>query len=522
MSRPGLRVDDPTVHRPWEQLRRRLGPVADARAQAGRLAALLFLLAAIYLLVTVPGWAGTGRSRQSLQVGTVACLLTSPVLFLVPWQRWSTKATMLPAVWALLLLGVVVGAWGHQLQHFTWCFTLIFLYLGLTQRRGASLVALPVALLVVWPTLGQLARPERIDLLGALLVDAVLLEIVAMITHRRGRERDRASMFLSATRALHAVETEFEAADVIADLAIDLLGAVGATVLLRLEPGSTVLINANSRHTFGPVGSFRLDTSAGPSGAGACVRAVEPLFIADVGRSTLLRRNLGQHVAAASLLYFPLVADDGPVGVVGVWWTKHRGVVDPFWAQAIEVVGSQAGQALRRLEQAHDLQLQASQDQLTGLLNRRSLFAALDRLEVGDALVLIDLDRFKQVNDVHGHLYGDQVLAAFATLLRGCLRTGDGAYRYGGEEFAIILPGTESAAGQRLLDRAHEAWTAQQDGLSFSAGLAVHTDGSAPTETLAAADNALYEAKSAGRARTEVAAELLRPRIQSDRKGLRR
>ena len=119
-------------------------------------------------------------------------------------------------------------------------------------------MALPLALLVVWPTLGQLARPERIDLLGALLVDAVLLEIVAMITHRRGRERDRASMLLLATRALHAVETEFEAVDVIADLAIDLLGAVGATVLLRLEPVSPVLINANSR-----IPSVRSAKSAG-------------------------------------------------------------------------------------------------------------------------------------------------------------------------------------------------------------------------------------------------------------------
>lgn len=106
------------------------------------------------------------------------------MLFLVPWQRWPTKATVLAAVWGLLLLGVVVGALGHQLQHFTWCFTLIFLYLGLTRRRGASLVALPVALLVVWPTLGQVARPERIDLLGALLVDAVLLESRGAAVHR--------------------------------------------------------------------------------------------------------------------------------------------------------------------------------------------------------------------------------------------------------------------------------------------------------------------------------------------------
>src|SRR5205814_9793935 len=100
-------------------------------------------------------------------------------------------------------------------------------------------------------------------------------------------------------------------------------------------------------------------------------------------------------------------------------------------------------------------------DSLTGLANRRSLEESL-RSELARAarfsdtvcVVLADLDDFKQVNDQYGHAAGDEVLKAFAGALRKTVRESDVAGRWGGEEFALVLSGTDAAGGARLAERA--------------------------------------------------------------------
>jgi diguanylate cyclase (GGDEF)-like protein len=157
----------------------------------------------------------------------------------------------------------------------------------------------------------------------------------------------------------------------------------------------------------------------------------------------------------------------------------------------------------------------AATDYLTGLLNRRSFdeqfLGQIDRARRSQlplALVLLDLDHFKQVNDRHGHAAGDDALRDFADLLERELRGGDTLARIGGEEFAVVLFGVELEAACAYAERiGRKLHTRAGDGpvLSLSAGVAGLGDSEdTPSTLLLAADRALYGAKRAGRCRVAV------------------
>jgi diguanylate cyclase (GGDEF)-like protein len=158
-------------------------------------------------------------------------------------------------------------------------------------------------------------------------------------------------------------------------------------------------------------------------------------------------------------------------------------------------------------------------DSLTGLLNHSKTKEQLTievsrarRQKVPLAFAMIDLDHFKAVNDKYGHQTGDRVLKVLARLLLQRLRQIDVVGRYGGEEFAVILPGTEGAGAARVLDeiRATFAHLVQQAegtefGVTFSCGVATFPEHGHAAALTQAADKALYQAKDAGRNRLVLA-----------------
>src|SRR5712692_332044 len=165
---------------------------------------------------------------------------------------------------------------------------------------------------------------------------------------------------------------------------------------------------------------------------------------------------------------------------------------------------------------------QALIDGLTGLANRRHAEASLEtELQRAErfggplAFVLCDLDSFKSVNDRFGHVAGDDVLRELAGVLRETVRVVDVAARWGGEEFALILPATDAAGGARLAERAREALEARtiltQEGIpvrvTASFGVAAFPEHRTGEGLVAAADSALYEAKNRGKNRVERAQE---------------
>jgi len=144
---------------------------------------------------------------------------------------------------------------------------------------------------------------------------------------------------------------------------------------------------------------------------------------------------------------------------------------------------------------AHD----ASTDQLTGLDNRRELGPKLAGLADGDALLLLDVDHFKTVNDRFGHAGGDKVLSDLGATIRTVIRPGDSAVRFGGEEMLLVLPGAHNGGALKVVRRLHDRWAQLQPGITFSAGIAVVSTNIPPQDALAAADASLYQAKRAGR-----------------------
>jgi diguanylate cyclase (GGDEF)-like protein len=187
-----------------------------------------------------------------------------------------------------------------------------------------------------------------------------------------------------------------------------------------------------------------------------------------------------------------------------------------------EWLSSQAAIALENARLHDVVQWQAITDELTGLVNRRRFLDAL-RSEIGRgqrlggrlSVVLADLDDFKLVNDRFGHHAGDEVLLAFADLLRAHGRDVDVAARLGGEEFAILLPETgiegASAGAERLRSSLAELALPIGDNgqgvhVTASFGVAELSNGQSLDGLLRAADSALYRAKGAGKNRVEVAA----------------
>jgi len=159
------------------------------------------------------------------------------------------------------------------------------------------------------------------------------------------------------------------------------------------------------------------------------------------------------------------------------------------------------------------LTYQANHDSLTGLPNRPYFQACLQRVLAeankageGFALLYIDLDRFKQINDRYGHLIGDMYLKEIADAFRPCIRKGDLLARLGGDEFAVILPGANSAAVERIIDALHQSLSKMLmiDELEFqpsaSVGFSLYPDAGTDAESLLrAADESMYAAKLAGK-----------------------
>ena len=223
----------------------------------------------------------------------------------------------------------------------------------------------------------------------------------------------------------------------------------------------------------------------------------------------------GDADADGERLVLPLIASGerfGTLELVGYSFSKEQRM------NAASLV-AHAVVALENARLHGMVERQALVDGLTGLANRRAAADALhaeaaraQRLETPLSVVLADLDGFKDVNDVHGHAVGDEVLRVFAAVLRETLRESDVAGRWGGEEFLLLLPGADAEGAAQLADRVRIALAdravASAPGLRVTAsfGVAEYAGQSNTEQLVDAADGALYRAKRGGRNRVERAA----------------
>ncbi|MEX0659822.1 MAG: GGDEF domain-containing protein [Egibacteraceae bacterium] len=498
-----------------------------------RLAPVRWLRGAIAVLVLAAAAMGATPltvAAENLVAVTVLYLVGSVSLEEV-WRR--TGASGLGSVGGLLVLDGVYLAWAGAA---TGGGAGIVAYLVLLHVAGVTLLVsyrtgVKVAL---WHSLLLYGAHELHDLgvitaagLGAepgrwLVAYAAVLWVVAFATaslsavNERELRRGRADL-----EALAGFAAELDQVDdvpaVAGVLAQRLHTTFGFTrvVVLGGDDHSTLLAHA------GTVPAAAAPSAAGP---GSVLRR------ACAGRTTLLVGGLDDDddglarllPAAGNLVVVPLPGEGGTLGVVVAEHGEAR--IERRVVSALERFADHGALALRAARLLDEQRRLATIDGLTGTGNRRAFDDALaaevsramrasEHAADGDegeqvALLLLDIDWFKTVNDTHGHQVGDDVLRQVGATLMASARGFDTVARYGGEEFAVIVPGCDRAAAhaaaERLRRRVEQASTVVPITASVGVALAPeHAD--TPEVLIKAADDALLAAKAAGRNRVLVA-----------------
>jgi diguanylate cyclase (GGDEF)-like protein len=215
---------------------------------------------------------------------------------------------------------------------------------------------------------------------------------------------------------------------------------------------------------------------------------------------------------ARNVLIVPLSAEGHAIGALVAEHGMRRGSrIERRVVAMVERFASHGALALRNAWLLERVQVLAATDALTGVANRYSFQNALEaeleraaRAGEDVSLAMLDIDRFKRLNDAHGHQVGDEVLKRVAALLSEHCRAYDTVARYGGEEFALILPATDRVETRAIVDRMRRQIEAVSGDpkVTISAGVASFpTDATLADDLVAAADEALYESKRGGRNR---------------------
>ncbi|GAA4911567.1 diguanylate cyclase (GGDEF)-like protein [Stackebrandtia albiflava] len=273
---------------------------------------------------------------------------------------------------------------------------------------------------------------------------------------------------------------------------------------VRLAVGEGLLghVAATGEPVHGRIGDPTLPARSPREPGGEVVLAVPVVSLADRGDTT------------------ETATGDALLGVLAVYDPAGEGEFDADDLSTLRDFAGQAAVAVGNVLSHREVRRLSLTDPLTGLWNYRYLQVSLareveraGRFHRRAAVIVIDLDKFKHVNDTFGHLAGDAVLTEVATRVAAEIRDVDLAFRYGGEEFVILLPETEAAGAERVAQR---LWQAVRDTpvavpsgagqperripVTVSLGIAVFPDhGDDGAQVLSAADGALYAAKAAGR-----------------------
>jgi diguanylate cyclase (GGDEF)-like protein len=353
-------------------------------------------------------------------------------------------------------------------------------------------------------------QPSQFDGLGIYMAGVINLE-----AQRKDlfREHARADELIATLRALPTATDAEGLSQQLARAANSLINGSGSIVALWDGDVGTVIAGEGDAPPVGATFSgMESETALAARAAATIVRAPGSL-----GSLPLVapRERLARKPKA--MIAVPLKVGSEVIGVVAAW--RNSGIT-PHAAQDLETLAPYAALQLRHARELGVIRTIAERDALTGLNNRHAFdvhFAAeaarYDRYQRPFALIILDIDHFKNVNDRYGHDAGDFILQKVGEVIRASLRNVDFAARLGGEEFVVMLPETGLAKGIEIAERVRTRmeeqildWRGQRIDVRISAGVSAIPECVPNTDALLrSADTALYASKRGGRNRVTAA-----------------
>lgn len=287
--------------------------------------------------------------------------------------------------------------------------------------------------------------------------------------------------------------------------------------LYVLDDTNTILHLQKCNHPFSINKIVSLNQNP-PSPMVLAVKSRQIIIVGDIDthKKPLIRKSqrvFSENYSTKNCLIVPLLCQDMVVGVLNL---ADKTPGDSFSGEDIalvELFSQLVGASIGNIKLFERMQRQATTDGLTGLLNHRTFYEVLERelwrsRRYGGhiSLIMVDIDNLKKINDTYGHRTGDRVIREISQKIAECIRQIDVAARYGGDEFAVILPNTTLTDAVTVAERMVKlvagssiSWKKDQIPLSISVGLGQYDSDTNPEDITSRSDQALYRAKRAGK-----------------------
>ena len=282
-----------------------------------------------------------------------------------------------------------------------------------------------------------------------------------------------------------------------------------ANEILRLQ-------THNHPHPINKIVSLNQTT---PSPMITAVRSKEIVFIENIDTHNkpairISQRPFAEKYQTKNCIIVPLICHGRVVAVLNIADKTEPPGLQPHDRVLIELFSQLAGESIGNVRLFEKTQKQAKLDSLTGLVNHKTFYDTLEKeLRRSEryggqiALIMADIDNLKSINDIYGHRAGDKVISHISQKIKECVRQIDTASRYGGDEFAIILPNTKIdeaiRVSQRIVDTVSNSPVALGENnaieLSISIGIGQYDGTSSPEDITSKSDSALYDAKRTGK-----------------------
>ncbi len=485
--------------------------------QLARIAGYLFVASGVLSALALPLPQLPGINRPMVVVLSAAAALVGGITYVLPWDRWPREASLLllPIAFLIIALGNNFGS--ARSYSYSVFFVVAFAWVGLAHPRWTSVKFAPVAAVAyVWPILYRSHGAGWADAAaGALAIPVciVVAEIIAWVVDGERRMRESAQSLARISRSLARHLSVRALSQSLVDEARVAL-ETEHSILFQLDPETKTVaalytsgvdkrfievlqqLRGLSYETFA-----RLDT----------LLAGQTIIVEDTA-SSADDDDLRVRYRVKSHIQVPVIAQGELVGLLWCCESSRKRRYTPDEIELADAIAGQMGAAFQNARLYEKTLEAARQDSMTSLGNRRAFHERLES-EVERArrhrrtlsLVLLDTDTLKNVNDQWGHLAGDRVLGRLATLLDRQRRTEDGAYRIGGDEFAMILPETPSSGASILAERLRRRIQRERLGvgedlhLTVSVGVSSFPEHAVNADELfERADSALYEVKRSG------------------------